>query len=487
MDKTKKPLRIPPSFSVYAEEHGLFDMFKRLMCEIIVDKPTDPLTYTINWLEQDNSQVPKIAVVGPPGCGKTSVSRSLCKSIKTVLVDEKELLADELSEYVLQALECIENAEEVPDDIWVRLIIIRLSEVDCQRRGFVLEGFPRNRAQAIALQSQGILLEHVVCLHAPPMVLIERQSGKRIDPLTDDVYHTTFDWPEDEDVQDRLVPMKDNPYGVDCLEGRMQDYERNIDGVLVSYPENHKKINADQPKTDVLNQTYSFVNVQHRTNAPHTPRVVLIGPVGCGKSTLAQKLAQKYQIVDVDCGQLIKQHIAGETKLGILAKTCIDKDQRVENNIVIKMITARLSQLDASVRGWVIHGFPLTSRQAELLTDAGYRANRVYILDMPSDSIIERLSYRLLDPITGQRYHQLYDPPQSYKIKARCVKHPKDMECSIRKRLDEYYSSNQELLSYYEDYKPIHVNADQDHHTVMEYVESTIVNPLPTDLKQDDI
>lgn len=159
----------------------------------------------------------------------------------------------------------------------------------------------------------------------------------------------------------------------------------------------------------------------------------------------------------------------------------------VENQVVSKMVLARLSQLDASVRGWVLHGFPVTRKQAETLTEAGYRANRVYFLDIPSDSVIERLSYRMLDPVTGDRYHQLYDPPRTHKVRERLVRHPKDKEVNVRQRLNEYNYFCPELLDYYSDFKPYHVNADQDHHTIMEYVESTIVNPLRKDLKHDSV
>jgi len=486
MDQTKRPLRIPPGFTIYAEDHGLFDMFKRLLSEIIVVKPEDPLTYLIEWLEKENQNVPKIAVVGPPASGKTSMSRTLSEVAKLTLVDEKELLSDEFSEDVLQAYEHIHSGDKVPNDLWVKMIIARLSKPDCIRKGYVLEGFPRNRIQAMGLQSEGILFEHLVELKAPPMVLIERQSGKRVDPETDDVYHTTFDWPDDPDVQERLV-HDDGALIPGSMSVKMEEYARNIEGVLASYSTVCKMINADQPKADVLNQTLSFVNTQHRSNAPHTPRIILIGPTGCGKSTLAKKLVQKYRIVDIDCGHLIKQHVSGGTKLGLMAQDAVEKDEHVDNHVVMKMITARLSQLDASVRGWVLHGFPLTRTQAECLKDAGYFANRVYFLDIPSDSITERLSYRLLDPITGERYHQLYDPPQSFKIKERCVKHPKDSEFAVRKKLEEYYSFSEELLDFYAEYQPLHVNADQDHHTIMEYVESTLVNPLPVKLQHDDI
>lgn len=67
------------------------------------------------------------------------------------------------------------------------------------------------------------------------------------------------------------------------------------------------------------------------------------------------------------------------------------------------MLVNRLGQLDAVKRGWVLHGFPKTRTQCDALTRAGYAPNRVIFLDVPTDTILERLTLRAVDPITGER------------------------------------------------------------------------------------
>lgn len=102
---------------------------------------------------------------------------------------------------------------------------------------------------------------------------------------------------------------------------------------------------------------------------------------------------------------------------------------------------------------------------------------RIFFLDVPNDSVIERLTLRATDPITGERYHMLYNPPRTQEIKERLQKHPKDGEDAVRQRLAEYSAYVEELADYYTEGQ--HVNADQDPHTVFECIESMIVNPLP--------
>ncbi|KAL8174716.1 UNVERIFIED_CONTAM: Adenylate kinase 8 [Gekko kuhli] len=185
-----------------------------------------------------------------------------------------------------------------------------------------MEGIPDTRELARALQEKGILPRHVVVLHAADTVLIERNLGKRVDIFTGEVYHTTFDWPSDEAIQKRLKA----PEGISEVETtrRLLEYHRNFPGILQSFEKPMKLINADQPCADVFSQVLSHVQAPPRTPAPFSPRILLCGPPGCGKSLQAALLSQKYGIINVCCGQLLKEAVANETKLGELIKPSLD-------------------------------------------------------------------------------------------------------------------------------------------------------------------
>ncbi|CAJ0940440.1 unnamed protein product [Ranitomeya imitator] len=245
---------------------------------------------------------------------------------------------------------CSADPPEIPDALWARLIQERLSEVDCVRRvrnivvyyflsltgdvgfsgmdndGWVMEGFPRTREQGLLLQMNGTSPDHIVVLDAPDIVLIERNMGKRIDPSTGEIYHTTFDWPEDPEVQRNLV----EPAGISEHETgkRLLEYQRNMPGILRAFPKIHKKINADQPCMDVFSQVLTFVLSKPRSLAPYTPRILLYGPPGSGRSLQAALLAQKYDIVNVSCGQVLKEAMADQTKIGLLIEPYIENEQQ---------------------------------------------------------------------------------------------------------------------------------------------------------------
>lgn len=128
---------------------------------------------------------------------------------------------------------------------------------------------------------------------------------------------------------------------------------------------------------------------------------------------------------------------------------------------------------------FVYNSFPLVSSTSSL-----FSSPRIFFLDVPNDSVYERLTLRSLDPITGQRYHALYNPPRTVELKDRGSQHPKDVEDDVRQRLSAFYAYAEEIADFYQDAQ--HINADQDPHTVFECVESMLVNPTPTKLDLDD-
>lgn len=466
---------IPPEFATYAEKHGIFEMYKRMIESLVVSKPDDPIHHLINLLRRENDDVPSVVILGPPCSGKRSIAKLVCGKLRCAHLTPQNLVEEADITIRDKARDYLQNNEPIPLDLWLKILSERMQMYDTQKKGWVLEGFPETREQAIALQINGIYPKHCIVLEAPDTVLIERAAGKRVDTKTGDVYHTTFDWPGNPEVQERL----EEPDGLseEAMVQKLVLYHRHIAGILGCYEQVVKPVNADQPKADVFSQAFSFLCSQARSNAPHTPRVILLGPTGSGKGVQAALLANKYNLVKVSCGQLIKQAISQETKSGMAAKPYVEKEMMMPDSIVLDVLKERLCQLDCVTRGWVLSGYPRTREQAEQLEKAGLRPNRVFFLDVPNDSVIERLTLRAMDPITGERYHTLYNPPRSQDVKDRLWRNPKDNEENVRKLLSQYFAYVEELSDFYVDGQ--HVNADQDPHTVFECLESMICKPLP--------
>ncbi|XP_067016661.1 adenylate kinase 8-like [Acropora muricata] len=475
MDATKKPLLIPPEFSNYAEKHGIFQIYEWLLTKLVIEQPADPLSHMIELLDQER-HVPQIIIHGPPAAGKRTMSVMASKHFNCVHITLDNLISESDSKEAKKAQEYMSAKQSVPTHVWISLIKERLQKIDCIGKGWLLEAFPQTREQAQALQAEGIIPKHFVLLEAPDTVLIERVMGKRVDPETGDVYHATFDPPTDTSVVQRLV--SDPKSSEKIMIERLMEYHRHVDGILACYEKIYKSVNVDQPKADVFSQVLAYLKTNLRENAPHTPRVILLGPTGCGKSVQGELLSSKYGIINVSCSELIKQSLVDDSKLGEAVRPYVERKMMIPDDLVLQLLNNRLAQLDAVTNGWVIHGFPKTREQAESLAKAGYEPNRVIYMDVPTDTIIERLTLRSVDPVTGERYHLIYNPPRTTEVKQRLQTSAKDLESAVSERMSQYQAFIEEIEEYYED-SGQHINADQDIHTVFECIESIIVNPIP--------
>ncbi|XP_030317011.1 adenylate kinase 8 [Calypte anna] len=473
MDPLSRPW--PPfALGTYAEERELFQLLQIMLEELLIHKPDDPIQYMINHLEQHNDDAPRICVLGPPASGKTTVAMWLCKRLDAIRISQETLLFKETLKLAEEAKAHKESKQKIPNALWANLIQERLSNVDCIKQGWILEGFPENQEQAWMLQSAGIIPRHVVVLYASDTVLIERNSGKRLDPLTEEVYHTTFDWPSDVEIQQRLVKPE---LSEQEMSKKLLEYHRTFPAVFQIYQKVLRSINADQPSVDVLSQVLTYVRTRHRSAAPFTPRILFCGPPGSGKSLQAALIAQKYDVVNICCGQLLKEAVAGKTKVGELVKPYIDNGYPVPDPLCVKILAERLSALDCLTHGWVLHGFPRDIEQGEELQKSQIAPNRVFFFNLPHESIMERLSQRRIDPITGERYHTTFRPAPTPEIQARLRQNPRDTEENVEKRVEAYYRHAKELEGFYED--AFYVNADQDPHVVFEFIESCIIKPIP--------
>ncbi|XP_010625711.1 adenylate kinase 8 isoform X4 [Fukomys damarensis] len=448
MDATSAPHLIPSEMPQYGEANHIFELMQSMLEQLLIHQPQDPIPFMIEHLHRDNDHVPKIIILGPPASGKTTIAMWLCKHLSTNLLTRGNLIGSEFSSVAAEARKHYQKCKKVPDSLLIRLVQERLTEEDCVRRGWILDGIPQTREQVLMMQTLGFAPRHVIVLNAPDSVLIERNLGKRIDPVTREIYHTTFDWPPEAEVQNRLLA----PEGISEVETarKLLEYHRNIIRILPSYPRILKAISADQPCVDVFYQALTYVLTSHRSNAPFTPRVLLCGPTGSGKSLQAALLAEKYGLVNVCCGQLLKEAVKDQSKLGELIQSYFDKEMPVPDNVIVKVLKGRLDQPDCVQRGWVLHGFPQDLDQAHMLASLGYSPNR---------------------------YHLMYKPPPTLEIQARLLQNPKDAEDQVRLQMDLFYRNLSELEQFFK--QAITVNGDQDPYTVFEYIESGIINPLP--------
>jgi len=122
--------------------------------------------------------------------------------------------------------------------------------------------------------------------------------------------------------------------------------------------------------------------------------LVLFGPPGAGKGTQSQKLVDKYSLVHLSTGDIFRDNIKGETDLGKLAKSYMDKGELVPDEVTINMLEAEVAKNDNAV-GFIFDGFPRTIPQAEaldrLMTKLDTSITLMIELSVPEDELTRRL------------------------------------------------------------------------------------------------
>ncbi|XP_029366880.1 adenylate kinase 8 isoform X2 [Echeneis naucrates] len=464
MDETVRPLRIPPQMTAYADKHVIIHLVQDMMSSLFIDQPDDPVSYLIRLLQRSRADVPRIMVLGPPAVGKHTVAQKLSAELRAVHVTMDTLLLDQ-SELSNETHRNTRSQQELPVELLIERIQQRLKKSDCFNRGWVLDGLPQTRLQALGLQRAGVIPEHVVMLKAPEDVLLERSLGKLVDPLTGDVYHQTFIWPADDIIAQRLE--KGRGFSEEQQLADLQRFRCEVTGLKAAYQHVLKVINGDQPHVDVFQQVLAFIQTRHRSR---TPRILLFGPPGSGKSHQARLLSEKYKMVDVCCGQLLKCVAADGSVVGKEIQPYLDEGQ--PDSLVLQVLDQRLSQVDCSCRGWILHGFPCDLQQARSLQESQHQPNRVFFLELTDDVCVERLSLRATDPVTGERFHTVTRPAPSSQVQDRLKIRPEDHTHTVTHILNQYRTHTAVLQSVYPD--AVHIDADQDPHSVFEALESRL-------------
>jgi adenylate kinase len=154
-------------------------------------------------------------LVGPPGAGKGTQAARLVDTFKIPHISTGDMLRAAVkngTELGKQADDFMKKGLLVPDDVVIGMVIERIAEPDCAS-GFMLDGFPRTRPQAIALdaalKAAGVKLDAVVLIKVPDDLIVERITGRRSDPETGAIYHLKFNPPPAE-IADRVVQRKDD-------------------------------------------------------------------------------------------------------------------------------------------------------------------------------------------------------------------------------------------------------------------------------------
>ncbi len=206
--------------------------------------------------------------------------------------------------------------------------------------------------------------------------------------------------------------------------------------------------------------------------------VVLLGPPGAGKGTLAEIIRDKTGYEHVATGDMLRDAVHRGTETGKKAEGYMKSGELVPDSVMAKLVEDRLDSGSGSGR-YLFDGYPRTEHQAELLeksvAERGGQISRVFLLEASRETLISRLTGRRICRKCGRNYHVVNRPPRREGICDECggelYQRPDDKKKTIENRLDVYDEQTKGLVSRYESQGKLErVNSDQDADTAADKI-----------------
>jgi len=184
---------------------------------------------------------------------------------------------------------------------------------------------------------------------------------------------------------------------------------------------------------------------------------VLLGPPGSGKGTQGERLQEDFRLPYYATGDILRAAVREGTELGAQAKEYMDRGDLVPDEVMVGLIADRISRAEAA-DGFILDGFPRTTRQAEALDakmeELGRGLTAAILMEVSDDEVVRRLGGRRTCIKEGHIFHVEFDPPKNEGVCDICGApleiRDDDKPEVVRRRLDQYHEKTEPLISHYE-------------------------------------
>ena len=186
--------------------------------------------------------------------------------------------------------------------------------------------------------------------------------------------------------------------------------------------------------------------------------IILLGAPGAGKGTLAEGIKAKTDFVHVSTGDMLRVEVKAGSPLGVEAKGYMEKGALVPDELILKMIAARLDAGPKTAR-YMFDGFPRTMEQAHGLEKIFAARNgtiaKVFLFDVAREVVVDRIAGRRICKQCGAVYHVRNIPPKKEGVCDKCggalYQRPDDNEQTVINRLDVFNKQTAGLIKHYAD------------------------------------
>ncbi|MEA3475955.1 MAG: adenylate kinase [Candidatus Cloacimonadota bacterium] len=199
--------------------------------------------------------------------------------------------------------------------------------------------------------------------------------------------------------------------------------------------------------------------------------IILLGPPGAGKGTQAKLVENKYNIPHISTGDILRDAIDKNSKLGKKADVYMHKGELVPDNIILDLVEKRVTQSDCE-NGALFDGFPRNVKQATMFQNMKYVKNSesfyVILIDIPDKEAIKRLSNRRYCPKCKSIYNLIHKVPKKKNdgtyfcdnCGTKLIIRDDDKVETIKSRLEVYHESVKPMIDFYKKHCVVHIIED---------------------------
>ena len=471
MDRTEK-LDYEKGIEQYFDDHKVYDLFEKLFKELIVNKPEDPIDYLIERLKR--KEVKRIFITGHSGTNRKNISLEIGNAFNYSCLSMDHLLEREISKKMENSNKIEKNYNEnrlVEDEIAIDLVRNQIIKYEEENVSYIIEGFPRNRNQAIFLQSIGLLPDNVIIL-TTSREKSEEQIYLKLRERLPKPPEKNEEGKEKEQPENSVESdSNQNNYKTDEQIKQMakisvEETDMNIRAVEDIFSGFYCEIPVDkfEEGNQVIEELVKLLKFKNKTSAARRPpRIILASPPCLDKNGIAEKICIKLKIIHVNMMDLLKKEIEKKNENSKIILSSLEKNELVDDKIVLKLLEDRLYASDCMINGWVVTGFPKTHLQINFMENLNpeIKPSLIAIIDIDPKIIEEKAKKIKYDPKTGKFYKKIEEnkfesisnPRKEVKMDVirRLIGRKQDEPEILKKRLSDWKGVSDILLQ--KDYK----------------------------------